>query len=77
MACVKFFFKVTQVDKDGRSKDGHSRLFATISEAHIDRRLSSMQRERYTSLIRAIKKAFPELEEKENFKLVSTGINIF
>jgi len=73
MSCIKFFFKVTKVDKDGRSKSGHSSI---IFEAHIDRRLSSMQRERYTSLIVAIKKAFPELKEK-NFNLVSTGINIF
>ena len=77
MTRIKFFFKVIQVDNDGRSENGHSRLFAIISEAVIGRRLTSMQRERYTSLIKAIKKAFPELEEKENFKLVSTGINIF
>jgi len=78
MTCIKFFFKVIQVDKDGRSQNGPSRSFAIISEAHIDRRLTSMQREHYRSFIIAIKKAFHELEEKENFKLVSSGgINIF
>ena len=64
MACIKFFFKMTQVAKDGRSKNGHSRLFAIISEEVIDRRLSSMQRERYTSLIIAIKKAFPNQRKR-------------